>query len=64
MATSKTTKSFTKRLKLTRTGKVLGRKAGFNHFNAKQSRVTQLAGKKPVPFVIKAKDKARFIPHS
>jgi ribosomal protein L35 len=63
MATNKTTKSFTKRLKLTKNGKLLGRKPGFNHFNAKQSRTTQLAGKKPVPFVMGAKDKARFMPH-
>ena len=63
MATSKTNKSFTKRLKLTKNGKVLGRKPGFNHFNAKQSRTDQLAGKKPVPFTMKKKDKARFIPH-
>lgn len=63
MATNKTNKSFTKRLKRTKTGKLLGRKPGFNHFNAKQSRTTQLAGKKPVPFRMGAKDKARFIPH-
>lgn len=63
MATTKTNKSFTKRLKLTKNGKVLGRKPGFNHFNAKQSRTTQLAGKKPVAFEIGAKDLARFIPH-
>lgn len=63
MATNKTTKSFTKRLKLTKNGKLLGRKPGFNHFNAKQPRTTQLAGKKPVPFVMGAKDKARFMPH-
>lgn len=33
----KTHKSFTKRLKMTRTGKVLARKAGQNHFNAKEN---------------------------
>ncbi len=64
MSTSKTTKSFTKRLKRTSTGKLLGRKSGFNHFNAKQSRTSQLTGKKPVPFVMGAKDKARFMPHN
>ncbi len=60
----KTNKSYSKRLKLTATGKVIGRKPGFNHFNAKQSRTTQLAGKKGVPFRINAKDKARFLPHN
>jgi ribosomal protein L35 len=59
----KTNKSYTKRLKLTGTGKVLARKPGFNHFNAKQSRTTQLAGKKMVDFKISAKDLGRFIPH-
>lgn len=59
----KTNKSYTKRLKLTGTGKVLARKPGFNHFNAKQSRTTQLAGKKMVDFKIGAKDLGRFIPH-
>ncbi len=63
MSTTKTNKSFTKRLKLTKTGKVLGRKPGFNHFNAKQSRTKQLTGKKGVEFTIGAKDLARFIPH-
>jgi len=38
----KTTKAFTKRLKLTRTGKVIARKPGQNHFNAKASRNSQL----------------------
>ena len=41
----KTNKSYSKRLKLTKNGKVLARKPGFNHFNAKQSRTTELAGK-------------------
>ena len=59
----KTNKSYTKRLKLTPSGKVLARKPGFNHFNAKQSRTTQLAGKKMADFAIKAKDLGRFIPH-
>ncbi len=50
-----------KRLKVTRTGKILGRKPGFNHFNAKQSRVKQLAGKKMVEFVMTNKAANRFI---
>ena len=40
----KTNKSFTKRLKVTRRGKVIARKPGQNHFNAKESRNTQLKG--------------------
>lgn len=39
----------------------MGRKPGFNHFNAKQSRVKQLAGKKGVEFIMTNKARARFI---
>jgi ribosomal protein L35 len=38
----KTNKAFTKRLKITRTGKIVARKAGQNHFNAKEGRSSQL----------------------
>lgn len=61
---AKTNKSFSKRLKVTRTGKILARKAGFNHFNAKQSRTKQLAGKKKVAFKMKPKIKGRNLPHA
>ena len=63
MAT-KTNKMFSKRLKITGTGKLLGRKPGFNHFNSRQSRAKQLAGKLPVEFVMSNKDRARFLPHN
>jgi ribosomal protein L35 len=62
MAT-KTNKSYTKRLKVTKTGKIIGRTPGFNHFNAKQSRVKQLAGKKGQEFPMGPKEIAQFIPH-
>lgn len=42
----KTNKSLAKRLKVTKKGKILARKPGFNHFNAKQSRTKQLNGRK------------------
>jgi len=58
----KTNKSFSKRLKLTKSGKILSRKAGFNHFNAKQSRSSQLAGRKGVSFTIKNKPKSHLLP--
>lgn len=57
----KTNKSFTKRLKVTKTGKILGRKGGLNHFNSRKSRVKQLGAKKPVGFNISNKSKSRFI---
>ena len=60
----KTNKSYSKRLKLTKNGKVLSRKPGFNHFNAKQSRGVQLAGKKRQNFIIKNKPKSHLLPFS
>jgi ribosomal protein L35 len=33
----KTNKSYTKRLKVTKNGKIIARKAGQNHFNARQT---------------------------
>jgi len=60
----KTNKSFSKRLKITKNGKILARKPGFNHFNAKQSRTSQLAGKKRQNFVIKNKPRSYLLPFS
>lgn len=42
----KTNKSFSKRLKVTRKGKIVSRKPGQNHFNAKESRSTQMKGRR------------------
>ncbi len=58
----KTNKSYSKRLKLTKTGKVLAKAPGFNHFNAKQSRTKQLAGRKPRSFTLIAKNKSKMMP--
>ena len=60
----KTNKSFSKRLKVTKNGKILSRKPGFNHFNAKQSRNSQLAGRKGKNFIIKNKPKSHLMPFS
>ena len=60
----KTNKSFTKRLKVTKNGKILGRKAGRDHYNAKESSRRTKFGKKgliPVEY-ISNKDKSRFLP--
>ncbi len=58
----KTNKSFTKRLKVTKNGKILGRKAGQNHFNAKESRNSQLNKKRAVAVHFNSKLRARFLP--
>ena len=60
----KTNKSFSKRLKITKNGKLISRKPGFNHFNAKQSRNSQLAGRKGKNFLIKNKPKSHLLPFS
>ena len=58
---TKTNKSFTKRLKISKNGKITARKAGQNHFNIKERRRAQLAKKKGVSFTISNKDKAQYI---
>jgi len=45
----KTNKAVAKRLKVTKRGKIIGRKAGQNHFNAKEPRRVQLAKKRAAP---------------
>jgi ribosomal protein L35 len=58
----KTNKSFTKRLKLTKNGKVKRRASGHGHFNAKESNSTKMEKKKTLDFVLKNKVKATFLP--
>ncbi len=61
----KTNKSYTKRLKVTRNGKIIARKAGQNHFNAKQSGQKRLARKRTVRLVTLSKRTTRrFLPNS
>lgn len=57
----KTNKSYSKRLKVTKNGKILSRKIGQNHFNAKEGRRGQLAKKRGVPFPMSNRDKRRFL---
>lgn len=57
----KTNKSYTKRLKVTKNGKILMRKAGQNHFNAKEGRRGQLAKRRSLALVMKNKAKSRFL---
>ena len=57
----KTNKSYTKRLKITKRGKILARKAGQNHFNAKEGRRRQYSKKHVINFPISNKAISRFI---
>ena len=58
----KTNKSYTKRLRVTRNGKILARKSGQNHFNAKESRIGRLNRKGTVILKMSNKLRSRFLP--
>ncbi|OHA58780.1 MAG: hypothetical protein A2571_00120 [Candidatus Vogelbacteria bacterium RIFOXYD1_FULL_44_32] len=58
----KTNKSYSKRIKMTKTGKLVARKPGKNHFNAKESRSSQLAGKRSQTINMVAKTSSRMFP--
>jgi ribosomal protein L35 len=57
----KTNKAFTKRMKITRTGKIVARKPGQNHFNAKESRATQMSGNRSQELTMTKKVSQRYI---
>ncbi|MEA1929845.1 MAG: 50S ribosomal protein L35 [Patescibacteria group bacterium] len=59
----KTNKSYSKRLRVTKTGKLMARKTGQNHFNAKASRPKQLAKRQTTTFEMKNKDIGRYLPN-
>lgn len=58
---TKTNKSYSKRLKVTKNGKILARTTGQNHFNAKESGRANQKKNRSVNFPMSNKDKARFI---
>jgi ribosomal protein L35 len=60
----KTNKSYTKRIRVTRTGKLMARKPGQNHFNAKQSGAERSAKRRAVAINLTAKVRRRFLPGS
>ncbi|MFZ3020232.1 MAG: 50S ribosomal protein L35 [Minisyncoccia bacterium] len=57
----KTKKAYKKRLKLTRNGKLVSRKTGQNHFNAKESRRSQLNKKRSSSFHLTNKAASKFL---
>jgi ribosomal protein L35 len=57
----KTNKSYSKRLRVTRNGKIVSRKAGQNHFNAKESRKTRTAKRRATSLSMNALDRSRFL---
>ncbi|MFZ2253233.1 MAG: 50S ribosomal protein L35 [Minisyncoccia bacterium] len=57
----KTNKSYTKRIKVTKNGKLIARKAGQNHFNSRQTGRQRLNRKRTQELTMTAKDKNRFL---
>ena len=58
----KTTKSYAKRLKITKNGKILARRPGQNHFNAKERTNKSLSKRRmKVITTMKNKAKSRFL---
>ncbi len=60
----KTNKSYTKRLKVTKNGKIIARKAGQNHFNAKQSGQKRLNRKRTQLLTLSKRITRRFLPNT
>lgn len=58
----KTNKSYTKRLKVTKNGKIVARKAGQNHFNAKQTGRKRLSRKRTQTLSLSKRITRRFLP--
>ena len=57
----KTNKSYRKRLKLTRNGKIVSRKPGQNHYNSKDSGRASLAKGRTVEVAMSNRDRRRFM---
>ena len=57
----KTNKSYTKRIKVTKNGKLIARKAGQNHFNARQTGRQRLNRKRTQAIKMSNKDRGRFL---
>lgn len=57
----KTNKSYTKRIRVTRTGKLVSRKAGQDHFNAKERGRTKGAKKRAVSLALGKRIRRRFL---
>lgn len=58
----KTNKSYTKRIRVTKKGKLVARKPGQGHFNAKESAGTKTNKRRTQIITLTNKAKARFLP--
>jgi len=57
----KTNKSFTKRIRVTKKGKLIARKSGQNHFNAKEGSQTKSSKRQNASIKMSNKAKSRFL---
>ena len=60
----KTNKSFTKRVRVTRKGKIVSRKPGQNHFNAKESGRKHAKRQRAGSIEMTAALRSRFLPNT
>jgi len=58
----KTNKSFTKRIRVTKNGKLVARKPGHNHYNARESGSTRTAKNRMQTISLTNKEQSRFLP--
>jgi len=58
----KTNKSYSKRIRVTRNGKMIVRAKGQDHFNAKESGSARSAKRRSVTLTLTAKVRRRFLP--
>ena len=57
----KTNKSYQKRIKVSKTGKLITRAKGQNHFNSKERRAAKAAKHRNSEFHMSMKEKSRFL---
>jgi ribosomal protein L35 len=57
----KTNKSYTKRIRVTKNGKLVARKAGQNHFNAKERSRTKSVKGRAVSLALSTRIRRRFL---
>lgn len=60
---TKSNKSYLKRFKITRNNKIISRKPGQNHFNAKERTSTSVNKRRTTEVLMKNKSKSRFLAH-
>jgi ribosomal protein L35 len=57
----KSNKSYLKRIKVTKNGKLISRRPGQNHFNAKERTSTSMSKHRTARVVMSNKDRSRFL---